>query len=179
MKMNKMKEHAAKYVTINALSIALVCISTMVIQIPIPLGYMHLGNTCILLTAAMFGPGTGLLAGGIGSAMADLLTGYTQWVLPTLLIKSVMGLVIGLLAWGSEKKLHMASPRTLLAGVAGVAVMVFGYTAAGAVLNGSFYTGLLQVPGLTLEGVIGLAAFYALGFVLEKAHVIRLLGRIG
>ena len=63
-----MKEHAAKYVTVNALSIALVCISTMAIQIPIPLGYMHLGNTCILLTAAMFGPGTGVLAGGIGSA---------------------------------------------------------------------------------------------------------------
>ena len=171
-----MKEHAAKYVTVNALSIALVCISTMAIQIPIPLGYMHLGNTCILLTAAMFGPGTGVLAGGIGSAMADLLTGYT---LPTLLIKSVMGLVIGYLAWGTEKRLRMASPRTLLAGVAGIAVMVFGYTMAGAVLNGSFYTGLLQVPGLTLEGVIGLAAFYGLGFVLEKAHVMRLLGRAG
>ena len=111
--------------------------------------------------------------------MADLLTGYTQWVLPTLLIKSVMGLVIGYLAWGTEKKLHMASPRTLLAGVAGITVMVFGYTIAGAILNGSFYTGLLQVPGLTLEGVIGLGAFYALGFVLEKAHVFGMLRRVG
>ncbi len=170
-----MKENTAKYVTINALSIALVCISTMAIQIPIPLGYMHLGNTCILLTAALFGPATGLLAGGIGSAMADLLTGYTQWVLPTLLIKSLMGLVVGYLAWGREKKLRMNAPRTLLSSVAGVAVMVFGYTIAGAVMNGSVYTGLLQVPGLTLEGVIGMAIFYALGFILEKAHVLKLL----
>ena len=170
-----MKENTAKYVTINALSIALVCISTMAIQIPIPLGYMHLGNTCILLTAALFGPATGLLAGGIGSAMADLLTGYTQWVLPTLLIKSLMGLVVGYLAWGREKKLRMNAPRTLLSSVAGVAVMVFGYTIAGAVMNGSVYTGLLQVPGLTLEGVIGMAVFYALGFILEKAHVLKLL----
>ena len=170
-----MKENTAKYVTINALSIALVCISTMAIQIPIPLGYMHLGNTCILLTSALFGPATGLLAGGIGSAMADLLTGYTQWVLPTLIIKSLMGLAIGYLAWGREKRMRMNAPRTLLASVAGVAVMVFGYTIAGAVMNGSIYTGLLQVPGLTLEGVIGMAIFYALGFILEKAHVLKLL----
>lgn len=170
-----MKENTAKFVTINALSIALVCVSTMAIQIPIPLGYMHLGNTCILLTAALFGPTTGLLAGGIGSALADLLTGYTQWVLPTLLIKSIMGFAIGYLAWGKEKKLHMASVRTLLASIAGVAVMIAGYTIAGAVMNGSIYTGLLQVPGLTLEGIIGMAIFYVIGFVLERANVFRLL----
>ena len=170
-----MKENTAKFVTINALSIALVCVSTMAIQIPIPLGYMHLGNTCILLTAALFGPTTGLLAGGIGSALADLLTGYTQWVLPTLLIKSIMGFAIGYLAWGKEKKLHMASVRTLLASIAGVAVMISGYTIAGAVMNGSIYTGLLQVPGLTLEGIIGMAIFYVIGFVLERANVFRLL----
>ena len=170
-----MKENMAKFVTINALSIALVCVSTMAIQIPIPLGYMHLGNTCILLTAALFGPTTGLLAGGIGSALADLLTGYTQWVLPTLLIKSIMGFAIGYLAWGKEKKLHMASVRTLLASIAGVAVMIAGYTIAGAVMNGSIYTGLLQVPGLTLEGIIGMAIFYVIGFVLERANVFRLL----
>ena len=168
-----MKENTAKFVTINALSIALVCVSTMAIQIPIPLGYMHLGNTCILLTAALFGPTTGLLAGGIGSALADLLTGYTQWVLPTLLIKSIMGFAIGYLAWGKEKKLHMASVRTLLASIAGVAVMIAGYTIAGAVMNGSIYTGLLQVPGLTLEGIIGMAIFYVIGFVLERANVFR------
>lgn len=166
---------AAKSVAVNALCAALVCISTMVIQIPIPLGYMHLGNACILLVGALFGPVTGLLAGGIGSAMADLLTGYTQWVIPTLLIKSVMGFVIGYLAWGSEKKMRMTSPRTFLATAAGVVVMVFGYTIAGAVMNGSIYTGLLQVPGLTVEGVLGAVCFYAIGIVLEKAHVLRIL----
>lgn len=172
-----MKENTstAKHVAINALCVALVCISTMVIQIPIPLGYMHLGNTCILLVGALFGPVTGLLAGGIGSAMADLLTGYTQWVVPTLLIKSVMGFLIGYLAWSGEKKMRMMAPRTFLATVAGVAVMVFGYTIAGAVMNGSIYTGLLQVPGLTAEGVLGAVSFYAIGIVLERAHVLRLL----
>ena len=69
----------------------------------------------------------------------------------------------------------MASVRTLLASIAGVAVMIAGYTIAGAVMNGSIYTGLLQVPGLTLEGIIGMAIFYVIGFVLERANVFRLL----
>lgn len=170
-----MRENTAKFVTVNALAIALVCVSTMAIQIPIPLGYMHLGNTCILLMAVLFGPMTGFLAGGIGSAFADLLTGYTQWVLPTLIIKCLMGFVIGRIACGKDHQVKMASVRTLCASVAGIAVMVFGYFAAGAVMNGSIYTGLLQVPGLTFEGVLGAVLFYIVGAVLEKAHVERLL----
>ena len=53
----------AKKLAIDALAIALVCVSTMVIQIPIPLGYMHLGNCCILLVSVYFGNMTGMLAG--------------------------------------------------------------------------------------------------------------------
>lgn len=170
-----MKENTAKYVTINALSIALVCIATMAIQIPIPLGYMHLGNTCILLVAVLFGPTTGLLAGGIGSALADLLTGYAQWVIPTLIIKSIMGFAIGAIAYKKGDKFQMISVRTFLGSVAGVVIMIFGYFAAGAIMNGSIYTGWTQVPGLTLEGVIGMVVFYAIGLVLEKAKVTRIL----
>ena len=170
-----MKKNTAKNVTVNALSIALVCIATMAIQIPIPLGYMHLGNTCILLTAALFGPVTGLLAGGIGSALADMLTGYPQWIIPTLIIKSIMGFAIGAVVYKKGSNLHMISVRTLTGSVAGIAIMIFGYFVAGAIMNGSIYTGWTQVPGLTLEGIIGMAIFYALGLVLEKANVVKVL----
>lgn len=170
-----MKKNTAKNVTVNALSIALVCIATMAIQIPIPLGYMHLGNTCILLVAALFGPVTGLLAGGIGSALADMLTGYAQWIIPTLIIKSIMGFAIGAIAYKKGNNLHMVSVRTFLGSVAGIVIMIFGYFAAGAIMNGSIYTGWTQVPGLTLEGVIGMVIFYAIGLVLEKANVVKVL----
>ena len=172
-----MKKNTSVYVTMNALSIALVCIATMAIQIPIPLGYMHLGNACILLVAALFGPTTGFLAGGIGSALADLLTGYPQWIIPTLMIKSIMGLAIGLIAHKKGEGLQMISLRTLLGPVAGVVIMVFGYFAAGAIMNGSIYTGWTQVPGLTLEGVLGMVVFYAVGMILQKVHIEKLLYR--
>ena len=73
MNEKKSTNWTAKKLAINALAIALVCVSTMVIQIPIPLGYMHLGNCCILLVSVYFGNMTGMLAGGIGSCLADLL----------------------------------------------------------------------------------------------------------
>ena len=52
----------AKKITWNALGIALVCVATMVIQIPIPLGYCHLGNCMILLISFLFPWQTALLA---------------------------------------------------------------------------------------------------------------------
>ena len=59
---------------ITAVFMALTCVATMVVQIPIPLGYAHLGDSVILICAFFFGPVVGALAGGIGSAMADILT---------------------------------------------------------------------------------------------------------
>ena len=170
-----MKENKVIFTTVNALLIALVCVSTMVIQIPIPLGYMHLGNTCILLAGAMFGPVPGLLAGGIGSALADLLTGYTQWVLPTLIIKGIMGFAIGWIACGKGRIMKMNSIHTFLGSLAGIVIMIFGYFVAGSIIYGSIYTGATQIPGLTLEGVLGMAIFYVLGFALEKAKVTTIL----
>lgn len=73
--MNKLN---SRTISINALAIALVCLSTMFLQFPIPLGYAHLGNCFILISGVFFGPVTGLLAGGIGSALSDLLTGYAH-----------------------------------------------------------------------------------------------------
>ncbi|WP_434310338.1 ECF transporter S component [Hominifimenecus sp. rT4P-3] len=168
-----MKKDMAKRISIGALSIALVCIGTMVIQIPIPLGYAHLGNAVILLVSVFFGPMAGTLAGGIGSALADLLTGFVQWVPTTLLTKSVMGLVIGLFA-AQKGEARMKAPRTFGASVAGIVVMVLGYFAGGAILAGSVAAGAAQIPGLTMEGVFGIVLFYAVGFLFEKAHVARI-----
>lgn len=69
----------------------------------------------------------------------------------------------------------MVNIRTFLGSAAGIVIMIFGYFAAGAIMNGSIYTGWTQVPGLTLEGIIGMVVFYAIGLVLEKAHVVKIL----
>ena len=78
---------------ITAVFMALTCVATMVVQIPIPLGYAHLGDSVILICAFFFGPVVGALAGGIGSAMADILTGFAVWAVPTIIIKTIMPII--------------------------------------------------------------------------------------
>ncbi len=60
-------------ITLAALGAALVCICTSVFKFPIPLGYAHLGNCMILLFGVFFDPWIGAFAGGVGSAISDLL----------------------------------------------------------------------------------------------------------
>lgn len=166
-----MKRFSAKKITIAALSIALVCISTAIIHIPIPLGYMHLGNICILLCSYLFPWDIGLLAGGVGSALSDLLTGYPQWVLPTLIIKGIMGYAGSKITHAGKTPARMLSARTFIGALVSIVIMIAGYTIAGGIMYGSVATGLAQVPGLTTEGIIGIIGFYILGFVMEKCHV--------
>ena len=171
MNEKKSTNWTAKKLAINALAIALVCVSTMVIQIPIPLGYMHLGNCCILLVSVYFGNMTGMLAGGIGSCLADLLSGYTQWIIPTLIIKGIMGLVIAMIAYREGEEIRMMRLRTFLGAAAGIVIMIAGYTFVGCFLYGGMAAGFAQIPGLTTEGVIGLLLFYVIGFAFEKAKI--------
>lgn len=169
-----MKKYDAKQITLAALTMAIVCVSTMIIQIPIPLGYMHLGNCCILLIGVFFSKTIGTLAGGVGSALADLLSGYPQWIFPTLIIKGIMGYAIASLSKDKDGHVKMASWRTFAASVVGILIMIIGYTIAGTFLYGSVASGLAQIPGLSLEGVLGIVLFYAAGFAFEAAKLPRL-----
>ena len=67
-----------KKIVMTALFAALSCVATMSIHIPTPGtgGYIHPGDAVVILSGVILGPVYGLLAGGIGSAMADLIGGY-------------------------------------------------------------------------------------------------------
>jgi len=86
-----------KDVAISGIMIALVFVLTFAIKIPVPFtrGYVHLGDSMIFISAILFGRRVGALAGGLGSALADLVGGYAYWAIPTLIIKSVMGALVG------------------------------------------------------------------------------------
>ena len=60
-------------IVLTSIFIALVYVATLMIQIPIPgtNGYINIGDSFILLSGYFFGPVTGLIAGGLGSALTD------------------------------------------------------------------------------------------------------------
>lgn len=159
-------------ITTTAVGIALVCIATRIFQFPIPLGYAHLGNCFILLFSVYFDPLTGALSAGLGSALADLLS-FPQWAIPTLVIKSFMGWATAYIAHGKEGRGSIREKRTALGAAVGIVIMIAGYTIGGAILYGSVATGLTQIPGLTMEGIVGIVLFYIAGAAFEKSGVLR------
>lgn len=167
-----MKKENIRRLTTAALGAALVCICTSVFKFPIPLGYAHLGNCMILLFGVFFEPWIGAFAGGVGSALSDLL-GYPEWALPTLIIKSIMGLAVSLIAKRKGQQAKVRSLRTLLAALVGIAIMVVGYFIGGSLLYGSVATGATQIPGLLIEGVVGIMLFYVIAAALEAAGVTK------
>ncbi|MBR3397156.1 MAG: ECF transporter S component [Lachnospiraceae bacterium] len=156
------------------LCIALVFVSTRVLQVPIPLGYAHLGNAMILLTAVFLGPKAGALAGGLGSALADL-TSFPVWTVPTLIIKTLMGWLCGRIAWSGkiQGNIRLSSPSVFFGTAIATMEMIAGYVIGGSVLYGSWTTGVLQTPGLAVEGLVGMTAFYLLGNLLARTGLAK------
>ena len=139
------------------------------------LGYAHLGDAAILLGAAYFGRREAVWASGLGSSLADFLTGFTQWVIPTFLIKVIIVLIAGHLMFDKNGSFRLFHWRTFLAAILSMAWMVIGYTAVGSILYGSFAAGLASSPGLITEGVVNIAVYFAAAAVLEKAHIRQLI----
>lgn len=153
---------STRQLTLTALLIALTTVATMVIRIPVPAtqGYINLGDSMVYISALLFGPLTGLLAGGIGSALADLIGGYGQFAPYTLVIKGLEGLIVGLIAWPASR-----APAPTGAGVAraisaiavGGAVMVLGYFLVEAyIMRIGLPAAGAEVPGNIFQVVGGL-----------------------
>ena len=77
-----------KMIALTAMFAALVTVFTAFIKIPSPFGYAHAGDSMIYLAASVLPGPYGALASSIGASLADLLSGYAQWCLPTFIIKA-------------------------------------------------------------------------------------------
>ncbi len=161
-----------KELCLKGLMIALVTLSTMVFQIPVSAtqGYIHLGDSIILLISVFFGWRYGMVAGGVGSALADILSGYAHWAPFTLIIKGVMGYIVGKCSQTNSGK-AVISFRNVFASVAGVVWMVFGYFIGGGILKSSFTVALTSVPENMIQGVGGLVIFFVVGIALNRIPI--------
>ena len=80
-------------VAICGLMAAFVFVATQ-IRIPTAIGYINLGDPVILISSFILGP-IAFFPAAIGSALSDLLAGYAQYIIPTFIIKGLMGYVAG------------------------------------------------------------------------------------
>ncbi|TFG01292.1 MAG: ECF transporter S component [Promethearchaeota archaeon] len=115
-------------ISIMAVFAALICVLTMIIAIPIPAtqGFINVGDAGVMITALLFGPIIGAIAGGVGSALADIFLGYTIYAPATLIIKGLEGFVVGIIA-NPKKHYSKLNYRDIIGVLIGGAIMVLGY----------------------------------------------------
>ncbi len=134
-----------------AVMTALVAVGTFIIRIPNPMGgYFNVGDVMIFVTALTFEPVVGGFAGGVGSAISDLIGGYLMFAPLTLIIKGLEGLLAGLI---SDKR---SAFRDVLAVVVAGSDMITGYFLVELYLPGFGLGGALaEFPGNTAQVIIG------------------------
>lgn len=168
---------APRMLALTGLFAALGCVGTMVLQVPSPTGgYMNLGDAVVILGAWLLGPAYGAVAGGVGPAMADLLSGYAVYVPATLVIKAVVAL---LAAWVYRR---LGKRGLLLSALAAEVPMVLGYwlfDGALAALSGGGALGLCLtasaagVPSNLVQAAFGAAASTLLVLALRRSGYVR------
>ena len=92
-----MRDERVRKLALGGLFSALVLLATWQLKVPLPVGYIHLGDGVIFLSAMLLGNYAALIA-GVGSALSDLLAGWPQYIAATFVIKALMGLLAASLA---------------------------------------------------------------------------------
>ena len=158
---------------LGALFAALCTILTLVIQVPSPMqGYVNLGDCGVLLSAWILGPVYGAGAAGLGSMLADLLSGYAHYAPGTLLIKLAMAAAAGLLFEGIKGHTRFLLPAQLISAAVGETIMVVGYFGYAGLLLGNGLAAAASIPGNVVQGVFGLAAAVTVYALLSRSRAL-------
>lgn len=135
---------STRTIAVTGVMLAVIFVMTRSITISIgPGGFVHMGDIAIYVAAFLFGPLVALIAGGLGTSLADVSLGYGVWAPGTLVIHGIQGLVAGAIAWRGGLN------RMITAGIVGGVILVVGY----------FLYMLIFIPVGVLDADEGKSAF--------------------
>lgn len=157
----------------TALFAALCTIMTMVIQVPSPMqGYVNLGDCAVLMSAWVLGPLYGGAAAGLGSMLADILSGYAHYAPGTLIIKVSMGIAAALIFQSLRKRSASILLAQTASALAAETIMVAGYFAYASLLLGRGLGAAASIPGNIVQGVFCMSAAIALYLILKRSRAL-------
>lgn len=172
-----------------ALLAAFTCVATMVIQIPTTAtgGYIHIGDTFVILSGIILGPILGGLSAGLGSLLADGLSGYAIYMIPTFLIKFTAAFLCGIIYHKlqrlNKKSLYMAfipasivSELTVILGYFLNSIVLFvilNSSLSSETIGGGISSGVLGLLPNTIQGLAGIILAFALLPILLQIPTIQ------
>lgn len=159
-----------KRIVMTALMASLVCVATMIIKVPSPMqGYINLGDCVVLLCGWLLAPGYGFVAAGLGSALADIFSGYVTYAPATFLIKGTMALLM-FACFKLMNKSVGKLPSQIIGGIIAEIVMVSGYYVFEGFLYG-FIASVVNIPANAVQGVAGVIVGVVLIKIFEKIKI--------
>lgn len=152
--MRQMKK--TKQLTLIAILTALTVVLGFFVKIPTPTGVTTLLDAGIFFTAFYFGKKEGAVVGGLSAFLFDLIAGYPQWMVISLLAHGGQGYLAGL----SGKKRYVG---VFLATI----FMVTIYFVASSIMNG-VGAAAAEILTNTMQNVVGILVGFALVKVVER-----------
>ena len=165
MKQTLQTKNLAILAVIIAFNVAL----SYVVKIPVPAtnGFVNLVEAGIFVAALLGGARSGLIVGGLSGLLLDLLAGYPQWMIFSLVIHGLEGLVVGY--FGYQKRVS----SQIIGLIIGSAIMVIGYLLAGALLY-NWTAGVASIVGNIAQAVMGLIVALVLMPVFRRMPQVNL-----
>ncbi len=164
--MNTRMKSRTQKIIFSALLASFICVATMLIKIPMGGGgYVNLGDGVIILASVLLGGIYGGLASGVGSALADLFSGYAVYIPVTFIIKGLMATVAAIIY---RKAKNRGIFSVIFASLAAEILMVAGYFLFEALILGYGLAAAATVLGNCMQGVAGIVTSTLLFVSLRK-----------
>lgn len=128
-----------KVMAMSAMFTALITVATAFIKVPHPFGYTHAGDAFVYLSACNLPTPYGIIASALGGGLADLISGYPQWILPTMIIKSLNAVPFVLCRYflkKSNKDIKIINIPNIIMLVPTTAITTLGYFVANYLIYG-------------------------------------------
>lgn len=156
-------------VAMVAVLTAVVVVFTLVVRVPTAKGYLNLCDVAICFIAFTFGPWSAFIAAGLGTALADLISGYAQWAPISFVVHGGEGLLIALIVKqkGNEA---VSLARKLLAGLVCIATVSLGYFALSALFISTVSVAAAEIPGNIAQSGVGFVLGLGVSTAVKKAY---------
>lgn len=161
------------YLSIAGIFTALITIMTAYLfHIPVGVngGYIHFGDSMIYLAAVMLPPPYGILAAGIGGALADLLSGAALWAPATFIIKMLITIPF------TRKAGKIVCVHNVIGCVVAFLISGIGYYFAEAIIFGTKAAFLASMSGSIIQSGGSAICFIVFGFMLDRINFRQNLG---
>lgn len=158
-------------ITNTAIFTAIILLATSVIKFSTGLGegYIHLGDSFIYLAACILPFPYCIIAGALGGALADILSGYAIWAIPTMIIK-MLNVIPFALVCRKYKSSKILSKQTVLMTVVSGIITILGYFVAESVLY-SVASATLSLIGNTIQAIASGIIFVIIAKAVDKINL--------